>query len=194
MRSIREQVTVRQESVDEPREGGMADCDQSAERRACESGHPCRGSCQRLEWKFAPFEGLTTSELYAVLGLRQAVFVVEQAVPYRDIDDRDQTATHLLCWWEGSLCGYLRILPKDVFEKGCYSFGRVVVDPNARRVGLGRALVGKALAHLDDSGDACVIKISSQLYLKEFYESFGFRAVGRPYIEDLLPHIAMIRQ
>jgi ElaA protein len=140
-----------------------------------------------------PFDELTASELYGVLGLRQAVFVVEQGVPYQDIDGRDREAMHLLCLREGNVRGYLRILPKDVFETGFYSFGRVVVDPNARKLGLGRALVVNALAYLESVCEGYPIKISSQLYLKEFYESFEFCAIGTSYIEDLLPHIAMIR-
>ena len=37
------------------------------------------------------------------------------------------------------------------------------------------------------------IKISAQCYLIKFYESFGFKAVGEEYLEDNIPHIAMIR-
>jgi ElaA protein len=37
------------------------------------------------------------------------------------------------------------------------------------------------------------IKIGAQLYLKRFYESFGFVAQGDVYDEDGIPHICMIR-
>jgi ElaA protein len=36
------------------------------------------------------------------------------------------------------------------------------------------------------------IKISAQLYLKDFYNSFGFKTTGSSYLEDGIPHIAMI--
>ena len=37
------------------------------------------------------------------------------------------------------------------------------------------------------------IKISAQLYLKSFYSSLGFQQVGDAYLEDGIPHIAMIK-
>ena len=37
------------------------------------------------------------------------------------------------------------------------------------------------------------IQIGAQLYLKEFYESFGFRQHGEGYLEDGIPHIHMLR-
>ena len=38
------------------------------------------------------------------------------------------------------------------------------------------------------------IKIGAQLYLREFYTSFGFRQTGDIYVEDGIDHIEMIRQ
>ena len=37
------------------------------------------------------------------------------------------------------------------------------------------------------------IKISAQEYLKEFYENFGFEKVSELYLEDNIPHIAMLK-
>jgi len=38
------------------------------------------------------------------------------------------------------------------------------------------------------------IRIGAQLYLKRFYESFGFVQTGAPYDEDGIPHIYMLKQ
>jgi ElaA protein len=38
------------------------------------------------------------------------------------------------------------------------------------------------------------IKISAQTYIVEFYKSLGFMEVGEEYLEDDIPHIAMIRK
>ena len=38
------------------------------------------------------------------------------------------------------------------------------------------------------------IKISAQSYLKVFYRSFDFEEVGEEYLEDFIPHCAMIRK
>jgi ElaA protein len=40
---------------------------------------------------------------------------------------------------------------------------------------------------------AVPIKIGAQLYLKKFYESFGFLQCSETYLEDDIPHIKMIR-
>jgi len=37
------------------------------------------------------------------------------------------------------------------------------------------------------------IRIGAQLYLKRFYESFGFRQSGEIYLEDEIEHIEMTR-
>ena len=36
------------------------------------------------------------------------------------------------------------------------------------------------------------MKLSAQTYLIKFYESHGFRTTGEGYLEDGIPHIAMI--
>jgi len=37
------------------------------------------------------------------------------------------------------------------------------------------------------------IKLSAQVYLKQFYNNLGFKAVGEEYLEDGIPHIEMIK-
>jgi len=38
-----------------------------------------------------------------------------------------------------------------------------------------------------------LIKISAQAYLKGFYNNLGFNEIGEEYLEDDIPHIAMIK-
>ena len=47
---------------------------------------------------------------------------------------------------------------------------------------------------LKNYSDDQPVKISAQRYLIKFYESFGFKTVGEEYLEDNIPHIAMIRE
>ena len=42
-----------------------------------------------LKWTVASFEELDNHALYAIMRLRQAVFVVEQDCAYQDLDDHD---------------------------------------------------------------------------------------------------------
>ena len=38
------------------------------------------------------------------------------------------------------------------------------------------------------------IRISAQARLRRFYEDFAFVAEGEEYLEDNIPHVAMLRQ
>ena len=49
-----------------------------------------------LSWRVCRFSELTVHSLYAVLRLRDQVFVVEQDSVYGDIDNLDQDAWHVL--------------------------------------------------------------------------------------------------
>ncbi|WP_441711858.1 GNAT family N-acetyltransferase [Hyphomicrobium sp. 2TAF46] len=148
---------------------------------------------ERVEWRWMRFDELQPATLYAALQLRQQIFIVEQGVPYSDIDGGDLKASHLFCFLDGRLAGYLRTLPADQFALGYTSFGRVVVHARCRRLGIARQLVARAIEQLAETEPGIPIKISSQLYLRDFYASFQFVAQGQSYIEDRIPHIAMIR-
>ena len=49
-----------------------------------------------MDWHWRRYSDLSTDELYAILSLRQNVFVVEQQCPYLDADGLDQDGWHLL--------------------------------------------------------------------------------------------------
>ena len=40
--------------------------------------------------------------------------------------------------------------------------------------------------------DTNTIRISAQTYLKRFYNNLNFNEVGEEYLEDGIPHVAMI--
>lgn len=146
-----------------------------------------------LHWTFLPFEALSPEQLYALLRLRSEVFVVEQNCVFLDMDNLDSLCQHLLGYTaEGELAVYARIVPAGVtFEHA--SIGRVVGSPRHRGLGLGRALMKKAIEALHECYGPCPIQIGAQLYLKAFYESFGFRACSEVYLEDGIEHIEMVR-
>lgn len=146
-----------------------------------------------LTWTTKPFEALTLTELYALLQLRSEVFVVEQTCAFQDIDGQDQAAFHLLgCTETGELAAYSRLFEAGISYPEA-SIGRVVVSPKFRRYGLGRELLRESIAAVATLFGEQPIQIGAQLYLQQFYESFGFRQVGEGYLEDGIPHIHMIR-
>jgi len=139
------------------------------------------------------FNELSTLELYKILRLRAAVFVVEQNCVYQDIDDKDLKALHIIAYKNQEIIGYTRIFKAgDYFEHP--SIGRVVVSETERAYGYGHDLMKKSVEALENIFTATSIKISAQSYLKHFYENHGFRQIGEEYLEDGIPHMAMIRK
>ncbi|SNR52142.1 GNAT family N-acetyltransferase [Lutibacter flavus] len=138
------------------------------------------------------FSDLSADELYAILQLRSEVFVVEQDCVYQDIDYKDQKAIHVLGYKNKKLVAYTRIFkPGDYFNEA--SIGRVVVTKNERKFGYGHIIMKYSIEAIKSFFDEKVIKISAQKYLKEFYESHEFIQVGKEYLEDGIPHIAMVK-
>ncbi|WP_431858467.1 GNAT family N-acetyltransferase [Azospirillum sp.] len=147
-----------------------------------------------LTLRWLRFGEFTTPELYAVLELRQRVFVIEQASLFADIDGRDREADHLLaCGDDGALHGYLRVFAPGIVGEAA-SLGRVVVGENARGTGLGRDLVAEGLAFLARRHPDAAVAISAQEHLQRFYGAFGFETVSAPYDDAGIPHVDMVLQ
>ena len=143
------------------------------------------------DWICKRFEELTPEELYAVIKLRNEVFVVEQNCVYQDADGKDVSCFHLLGYADNNLAAYARLVAaKTAFQE--ISIGRVVTSPAYRKVGAGRQLMHKAIEQCYELFGKQPIKIGAQLYLKKFYESFGFIQTSEMYLEDDIPHIEML--
>lgn len=139
-----------------------------------------------------PFDSLTVKELYAILKLRSEIFVVEQNCVFLDIDGKDLSCQHLMLYQNKELMAYARIVPAGLsFTEP--SIGRIVSSHAARGKGFGRQLVSLAIANCQRLYGNKPIKIGAQLYLKSFYESFGFVIYGEEYLEDDIVHVDMIR-
>jgi ElaA protein len=147
---------------------------------------------EKIDWSLKKFEDLSTLELYEILRLRSEVFVVEQNCVFLDMDDKDQFSQHLQGRIDGQLAAVVRILPPGLaYDEP--SIGRVVSSPKFRRKGVGIELMKTAIEKTISLYGAVPIKIGAQLYLKKFYESFGFLQCSETYLEDDIPHIKMIR-
>ena len=155
------------------------------------------GAGAALDWRCAPYAGLTLDALYAVPQLRALVFVVEQACPFLEPDGNDHRAWHLLGWTSGPdgaprLGAYARLFaPGVVYAEA--SVGRVVAHPAVRRTGAGRALMAEALARVAEIAPGAPVRIGAQKYLERFYASFGFARAGDDYLEDGIVHLEMLR-
>ena len=146
-----------------------------------------------LSWTLKPFDELTLTELYTLLQLRVEVFVVEQNCPFQDIDGMDDRAYHLMGYNEaGELAAYARLFDAGI-SYAQVAIGRVAVGLAHRRHGLGQELMQQAVAQCEVLFGAQAIKLGAQLYLKRFYEGFGFVQCGEGYLEDGIPHIPVLR-
>lgn len=143
-----------------------------------------------MQWATVAFADLTVTWLYAVLRLRQQVFVVEQQCIYPDIDDLDRHTLHMLCTRGDELLAYQRCIPPGLSYPES-ALGRVVVCPEARGLQLGRELVQRGIDHNHSQWPQSDILISAQAHLQTFYASLGFVAEGSEYLEDNILHRQM---
>ncbi len=144
-----------------------------------------------LEWRSAPFDALSTHELYALLQLRSEVFVVEQNCVFQDMDDGDLQAIHLMAWRDHALMAYARCFAAGV-KYAEASIGRIATRMTGRGTGLGHALVDQAIALVCTQWGRQPIRIGAQARLKLFYQGHGFEDMGLPYVEDGIDHLEML--
>jgi len=137
-----------------------------------------------------PFNELSPLILYKIMKARSEVFVVEQNCVYLDADDKDLKAHHLVLWKNNELAAYTRLLPPGVSYEET-SIGRVLTTSQFRNHGLGKTLMQESIKQCRTLYGNGAIVIGAQLYLKDFYESFGFIQEGEIYLEDNIPHIHM---
>ena len=141
-----------------------------------------------LVWYDHTFHELTAAQLYAIVRLRERVFIVEQNCVYLDADNIDPHCRHVWAEHDSTIVAYMRVVPAGI-KYPEPSLGRIITAPEARGTGLGRILVERGLAMLAPQP----IKIQAQAYLEAFYTSLGFARLTEPYLEDGIPHLDMLR-
>lgn len=174
-----------------------------------------------MRWIDKRFAELSLLELYAILSLRQQVFVVEQACAFLDADGCDPLCDHL--WAEDSAVsqpatpaaakatspkassGAAGALPPVPATGGIQAYlrilpalpdevriGRVVIAPAARGTGLGLKLMQRGLALARARYGPLQVRIGAQAHLERFYSRLGFVRASDNYDEDGIPHLTML--
>lgn len=148
-----------------------------------------------IHWQDLHHAKLSTQELYAILQLRCAVFVVEQQCPYQDVDGDDLVGEnrHILGWHNDELVAYARILKSDD-DLEPVVIGRVIVSEALRGAKLGQQLMTQTLASCAQHWPYKALYLGAQAHLQPFYARFGFMPVTDIYDEDGIPHIGMARE
>ena len=135
---------------------------------------------------------LDAATLYELLKLRVEVFVVEQAIPYPELDGRDLLAETRHFWLaspDGEVICTLRLMEEHPGGEKAFRIGRVCTKRSARGNGHTTRLLQAALAEVGDY--PC--RINAQTYLQDMYAHHGFVRDGDEFLDDGIPHVPMLR-
>ena len=133
-------------------------------------------------------------QMDAALALRFAVFVDEQGVdPDAEHDglDDDPSTVHVVALTDegGPVVGVGRLLAPA--EDGRPHIGRVAVAREARRTGVGKAVMDAlervALERYGRGGEVTVA-LSAQVQAIPFYEEIGYVVTGERYLDEGIWH------
>ncbi|HEX7936534.1 MAG TPA: GNAT family N-acetyltransferase [Paraburkholderia sp.] len=169
-----------------------------------EAQHTAAARLAALEWRWKSFDQLSGAEVYAMLAARSAVFVIEQKCLYGDIDGLDLDAWHLFAFGAAieadtaadaaaarpPLAGYLRVLLPDADDSDI-RIGRVLTTAEFRGIGLGNAMLDRAIAQIRKQWPGTPMRLHAQAHLQGFYGAFGFGPVSEIHEEDGIPHVWM---
>lgn len=134
--------------------------------------------------KIAPFESLTLHELYAVLHLRDLVFVVGQKITAEpEVDGRDDECEHALFYDGETLVGTARIFHNESPQ----IVGRVAVHPERQGEGLGTILMEHVQTHIGQNK----AELHAQAHLEDWYTRLGWVRFGEPFVEADITHVMM---
>lgn len=138
-------------------------------------------------WQYKHFEELSAKDYHQILNERVKIFVVEQGCAYQEVDNIDLHAIHLIKRQKGVIKAYARIYKQD--RK--IHIGRVLVPAEYRSEGHGKELLKVTLDYIKCKYPRAEVEIQAEAYLKEFYESYGFRTISDLYYDEEIGHYDM---
>ncbi len=125
----------------------------------------------------------------AIQMIRHQVFEVEQGVNHElEFDGQDNTAQHLLAYWDEKPIGTTRI---RYLSPQTAKIERLAVLQKFRGKGVGIKLMKTALETIHQTSVTEVI-VHAQEYVKILYLKLGFKGVGERFYEANIPHVKMI--
>ena len=137
------------------------------------------------------FNELTVDEMYEIAKSRFEVFVCQQKITCeQDFDDKDKKCHHVMLKENGRVVAYSRIVPKGM-GYDYISIGRVLVLESHRRKGIAKKMIEACLEFIKNNLDQNTVVLSAQLYVKDLYESVGFKIISDVYDEADIPHVKM---
>ena len=127
-------------------------------------------------------------ELDDALAVRREVFIEEQGVPeHRELDGRDDEATHFVAYDDGAPVGAARL---RAYDDATGKVERVAVVEPRRGEGLGRDLMDAVESHAAASGyDELVLH--AQVPVVDFYERLDYEVTSEEFEDAGIPHREM---
>ena len=139
------------------------------------------------EFKFKTIK--TKSELEISFRIRTLVFCDEQKISKEiEFDNFDHFCEHFLVYKGETPIATGRVRLKD---NNLYKIERVAVLSDYRRSKVGSLLIREIIKIYSDLKDTKII-LHSQLAVEKFYRNLNFSPYGEQFLEDGIPHIAMV--
>lgn len=134
------------------------------------------------------------AELATCLRIRRLVFVEEQSVPPdEELDGRDDACEHLIAYDGDLAVGTARIRWIEHEAEPVAKVERVAVLAQARRLGVGRALMDATEARARAVAVPRVY-LHAQEGALAFYRALGYVSHGEPFEDAGIPHRAMSKR
>lgn len=144
-----------------------------------------------MNFEIKSFNELTVDDMYEIAKARFEVFVCEQKITCeQDFDDKDKKCHHVFLKDNDRIVAYSRIVPKGL-GYDYISIGRVLVLESHRRKGIAQEMIRACLEFIKNKLDENTVVLSAQLYVKDLYQSVGFKAISDVYDEAEIPHVKM---
>jgi len=141
----------------------------------------------RISFEARPFDDLSVRELYALLQLRDEVFVVGQRITAEpEVDGLDPQCWHVI---GRDAAGQVVATARLFLDVDPVKVGRIAVHPSLQRQGVGGQLMAFLHARIGPRSAA----MSAQAHLESWYAGHGWRRVGDGYFEANIPHVRMVR-
>ncbi len=135
------------------------------------------------------FSELSVTELYEIIKSRTDVFLLEQNIICRDLDDMDYNSLHCFFFDGKRVTAYLRAFS---IEKDVVSVGRVLTLLHGK--GQGRALMERSMEEIQRQFDCKKISLHAQEQAIGFYKKLGFHTVSAPFLEEGIIHVTMEKE
>jgi predicted GNAT family N-acyltransferase len=106
--------------------------------------------------------------------------------PGADRDGHDAEAIHIVAMDDGRVIGTCRLVMRGSVAR----LGRLAVESDARRRGVGAAILAAASGTARKAG-ATEIDLHAQTYALALYQAAGYSERGEEFVEEGIRHVAM---